>query len=413
MKMFQRKTGVPQLAALTVLLAAGSMLAPSLASANTAANTTVRNTVYVDYADAAAVVQPQISAEVDVVVQLVAATPSISAPVDQTIAPSSTATYSYTVFSNANGPDSYNITTPLVESGGLSASTAAPSVTPVTLGATTIVSAIAIPATTNTAITVPSDTTSDASVNSIIAGDTVVINGVVCSVVSLVDNGTPLTGAITNSTLTVNCASAVAATVGMVVGERRSFTVLVDPNGFVPPGPETVTVTTTVRDAANAQPAATDVTITTVEQLLSVVKYVRNVTTPVVGGGSTLTIGGSTYYTTGVLGVPGDTLEYLVEVTNTSGSNNATDTVISDPIPAFTTFSATGFAVINNALTITAATAAEDNDAGEVQSGTVYLYPGSTTHGDDTDGGTGNLNGDGGTVAAGLKAYGRFRVSID
>lgn len=411
MKTIQRTNRVSQFAALAVLAAAG--LAPSLASANTASNTTVRNTVYVDYADGASVAQPQIFSEVNVVVQLVAATPTVSAPADQTIAPSSTATYSYTVASNANGPDTYNITTPLVESGGLSGSTAAPSTATVTLGATTVAAAIAIPATTNTAVSVPSDSASNANVNQIVAGDTVVMGGVVCSVVSVTDNGTPLTGAITNSSITVNCASPVAATVGMVIGERQSFTVLVDPNGWTPPGPENVTVTTTVQDAANAQAAATDVTITTIEQLLTVTKYVRNVTTPAVGGGSTVTVDGNTYYTTGIIGIPGNTLEYLVEVTNTSSGNNATDTVISDPIPAFTTFVATNFAVINNAGVATAATPAEDNDAGEVQGTTVYLYPGSTVHGDDTDNLSGNPNGDGGTVSAGLKAYGRFQVSID
>jgi hypothetical protein len=139
MKTFQSNKAVPRIAALSALVASGLLLVPTVASANTAADTTIRNTVYVDYADASAVAQPQISAEVDVVVQLVAAAPTLNAPVDQTIAPSSTATYSYTVFSNANGPDIYDLTTPLVESGGLSGSTAGPSVASVTLGATTAV----------------------------------------------------------------------------------------------------------------------------------------------------------------------------------------------------------------------------------------------------------------------------------
>lgn len=412
--------------ALALVIAAGSVLVPVTASANTAANTTIRNTVYVDYADGAAVAQPQVFDEVDVTVQLVAATPSLhipsdpaTDPADQTIAPSSTATYSYAVHSNANGPDTYNLTTSIAAFVNLTApgASASLSTASVALGATTVAVAPGlIAANTPTAITVPADTNgADDIVNGIDELDVVVINGVRCDVTAVVDGSVPGTGAITNASITVDCDVAVTPTVGMVIGEQVSFTVTVDPTALTA-GNTTgnVTVTTSARDTANVAAADTDDTITYIEQLIAVIKYVRNVTTGAAGTGTSITVATNTYYPSGIVGTPGQVLEYLIAVQNTSASSTATDVVISDPVPAFTTFDATGFAVINNAQTVTTATStANDGDAGEVVAGTVYLYPGSTTHGDDTDGGTGNANGDGGSVAAGLFAYGRFRVTIN
>jgi hypothetical protein len=276
---------------------------------------------------------------------------------------------------------------------------------------------VSITLNTPTPITVPSDATADLSVNGISAAlsDVVVINGVRCDVTAINDLGTPGTGAIANSSITVDCDANVTVTTGMVIGEQRSFTVTVDPNGFTPPGPETVTVTTTAEVQGTPALNDTDDTITTVEQLLTVTKYVRNVDTNAAGTGVPVLVDGNTYYPADVVGIPGETLEYLVLVENTSASNNATDTVISDPIPAFTTFNATNFAVINNAGVATAADPVADQgtDEGELVGNTVYLYPGSTTHGDDAASGGGNPNGDGGTIAAGEVAYGRFQVDID
>lgn len=426
MKTFQYGKTVSHAATLTAVLAAS--LLPSLASANLASNTTVRNTVYVDYADGAGLAQPQISDEVDVVIQLVVATPSLNAPVDQTIAPSSTAIYNYTVTTNANGPDTYDITvgTP-ANTGGVTSSSVSLSIASATLGATTAAAAVAIPATTDTAIQVPSDAdvsgSTDGIINGIAEGDTLAIGAAICTVITggIDDQGTTTTGAIALSEITVNCDIAVNVTYGMLIREQVAFTLTVDPTGWDPDlsTTGTITVTTSAVDDDAVEPAADDETVTTVQQLLTVTKYVRNVTTPAVpvGPPPSLTIDGETYYASGVVGAPGETLEYLIAVTNTTSGNDATDTVISDVVPAFTTFDATGFAVLDDAGVDTAVTAAEDNDAGETVTAlgvtTVYLYPGSATHGDDTDGGSGNPNGDGGTIAGGDSAYGRFRVVID
>lgn len=421
MKTFQSSKALPRLAAIAAVFAAGSALVPTVASANTAANTTIRNTVYVDYADASAVAQPQISDEADVVVQLVAATPSLNAPADQTIAPSSTATYNYTVTSNANGPDTYNLSTTVGTENNLSGSTANTSVASVTLGATTVaVAPGAITANTPTAITVPSDTTgSSGAVNDIASGDVVVISGVRCDVTAINDVGTALTGAITNSTITVDCDSGISPGIGAVIGEQQTFDTTVDPNGWTAPNTGDVTVTTSAQDALADAAAATDDTLTTVEQLLVVTKYVRNVLNAAgnAGGAGSVTVGGNTYYASGVVGVPGDTLEYLIEVENTSAGNDATDVVISDAVPAFTTLVTTSLDVLDNSGTSVGAAndTADDGDQGEVVSNTVYLYPGDAlaTLGNDTATGGGNVNGDGGTVGAGNFAYGVFQVTVD
>lgn len=433
MKTMFSKQQSSRLAMIAAALATATVLAPVSASANgTAANSTIRNTVYVDYADAGATAQPQIFDEVDVTVTLVAATPSLHIPSDpaltpddQTIAPSSTATYSYAVHSNANGPDTYDLSTTVGVFNNLTApgGSASTSTASVSLGATSVAIAPGlIAANTPTAITVPADSNGgDDIVNGIDETNVVVINGVRCDVTAVVDGTVPLTGAITNASITVDCDAAVTPTVGMIIGQQLSFTMTVDPAALTP-GNATgdVTVTTSAQDALDAAPAANDDTTTYVEQLITVTKYVRNTNYgDGVGGnagglgGSDLGLGGAEYYTSGVTGAPTEVLEYLIVVENVSATSSATDVVISDAIPQFTAFNATDFAVINNGGTATPATAAaNNNDPGEVVLGTVYLYPGSTTAGSDVATGGGNPNGDGGTVAAGEFAYGRFQVTI-
>lgn len=416
MKTFQSNKAVSRIATLTAMVAAGVVLAPSLAHADTAANTTLRNTVYVNYADASAVAQPQISDEVDVVVQLVVATPSLNSPTDQTIAPSSTAVYNYTVTSNANGPDSYTISAAVGTENNLSGSTANTSVASVTLGATSVaVAPGAIAANTPTAILVPSDAAIGGGVNGIASGEVVIIGGVRCDVTAISDLGPTLTGAIPNSSITVDCDAGINPAASALIAEQRTFTLTVDPNGWTAPSNGDVTVTTSAGDTANVEADATDDTLTTVEQLLTVTKYVRNDTTPVVGVGP-LTVDSQTYYTSGVTGVPGDTLVYLIHVENTSTTNSATDVVISDPVPAFTTLITTSLSILDETETAigTLDDTANNGNQGEVVSNTVYLYPGNVAAnlGDDTASGGGNPNGDGGTMAPNSSAYGLFSVTV-
>jgi uncharacterized repeat protein (TIGR01451 family) len=69
--------------------------------------------------------------------------------------------------------------------------------------------------------------------------------------------------------------------------------------------------------------------------LANLVKFVRNVTTPTAGTGTTYQYPATTgpiYYTTNVPAKPGETLEYLLEVTNT-GTGDVTSSVVTDALP--------------------------------------------------------------------------------
>lgn len=420
---------------LLFLLATALTTASAFAAAPwTAANNIIRNTVTVKYQDAGSNQMPDIVRTVDITVNLVPTTPTLSiatdllaTPADQTINSSATAVYNYALTSNANGPDTYNLSTLVtteMAKVGLTTSTTTLSDTSLDLGATSVASAVTIAAAGTTTITVPSDSASDEIVNGIEVGDTVVIDGkiFVVAAAGIIDNGgTPGTSTIT---VTGN-GTAAALTVGMTIGEMKIFTLTVDPGtvdfGTDPPTNQTIVATVTARDAAAIADAATDATTTTVTvAALTVNKYVRNVTTPVVGGGATLALAGVTYYTTGVGGKPDETLEYAIEIINT-GSGEAKDVRIEDPIATFTTYVASSMKVWTgntdpNAATLTAVDDGLANgDAGEFDTtgnGTAYIYAG--TGGTDLTAGVG---GTGGTIEAtdpdDTKAFGVFRVTID
>jgi uncharacterized repeat protein (TIGR01451 family) len=413
------KSSWQQYAALAVALGLSASLVPATASANTAANATIRNVVTVAFADAGGIAQPDVQAAVDVSVNLVAAAASLSAPTDLSTAPNSTAIYNYTITTNANGVDNYTASvTALLESANLSGSTAVLSQTTFDLGATTLAIGYTTSAGVTTAtLSVPADGTTDASINGLEDTDTVLLGSTLCTVTVNTDSALPAqpTDAIPLSLLDVDCGANDVPTLayGALIAEQQSFTLTVDPNNFVAPGPETIDVTIEATDGTNP---STDDTTTTVEQLLNVTKYVRNDTTGAAGTGTPITVDLQTYYPSGIVANPGQTLEYLVVIENV-GSQNATDVVISDAVPAFTSLQTATLATGDNTGSFSSCTVTENNDSCETSSGgatgTIYFSVGSTTAGDDTDGGTGNPNGDGGDIATGEFAYGRFQVLVD
>jgi uncharacterized repeat protein (TIGR01451 family) len=300
---------------------------PADSLASTAANTVIRNTVSVNYRDTANTVMPQVQSTVDISVALVYATPTLYTPADLSTTPGTPAVYTYTITSNANGPDTYALTTNVdAQSAGISGSTAAAAPVSVTLGASTIATAVTIAAVGTTAITVPNDALSNASVNGI-AGGTVVINASVYTVASIVDNGGTVGG---TSTITVNgngTASGVLP-VGTIIGEQVTFTMTVTPGTISAAANQTIDVTTSAK-GGGAPIAATDVTVTTVNVAT------LGVTKEVSADGNNWFSGVVPPATLGA--VPGNTLYYRITVTN-SGSSNATDVVITDPQPLYTTY---------------------------------------------------------------------------
>lgn len=325
MKSFRCLTTISRAGIGAMLMFLALAVTPHHAWANTASNTAIINTATVNYKDATGTVsQTPVTASATVTVTLVAAAPTLSAPADQNTTVGVAANYSYTITSNANGPDSYALSTAanggsVTNSANITASTAVPAPTPIILGATTLVTPITIPAATNTALVVPSDGVADASVNGIVAGDTVVINSLVYSVISVVDNASG------TSTITVNGPASAALTYGALIAEQKTFTLAVTPTAMNPTTTnETVTV---VVSAKGSGAAATDTTVTTVPAAaLTVTKEV-----------SLTGLAGSFAATANA--APGTSLFYRITVSNT-GASNATSVVITDPLTAYTTYTA-------------------------------------------------------------------------
>lgn len=414
MQKHQHKPGLRPLA--TALLALGTLAAGNQALATTAANTTIRNTVTVNYADAAGTNQAALTAQVDVLVSLVRSAPLLSAPADQTTG-GANVTYNYTITTTANGPATYNLAATVVaEVGGISGSTATSFPGSVMLAATTVAASTTIAGGgATTTITVPQDAVANGNVNGFNGGETVVIGGQVLTVTAI---GSDTAGAGLTTIDVSNAGAALAVTPGMLIAERQTFTVTVDPGTFIATTDQTVDVAATATDSTTPALVATDTTRTTVAAVgLSVFKYVRNVSTT----GSDATEGnaagtgsvahcGITAYSGGVTGKPGNILEYLIVVSKSASANNATSVQVSDTIPPFTALVASSMEIDLDGDGTGAFAAvtenASDGDAGESNGSVVYFYPGGT------DGGTGFGDGSDGTIGAGGKVCMKFRTTI-
>ena len=394
-----------------------TVFAASKVYADTAANTVITNTVTVNYEDTNSNAQMPVQASVDITVNLVASAPTLSSPADvdptteNTVVP-----LVYTITATANGPDTYNFSS--VDTPANMDANAGFSTPSVTLGATSLAAdAVA----TDTEVIVPYDNVDDDIVNGIAAGDTIVIGGQVYTV-GAIDEGTslsnntveiPLTSPITGATVTI----------GEIVGQQDTVTVNVTTDDITAGTSGTHTVSTTATSVANGAISTTQATATVItvrRPVLTINKYVRNITDPALTGASPITIDTVTWYASGVSGKPGDVMEYLIVVDNTAaGATDATNVVVSDPIPQFTSFEA-GTILLDDDGTAAnlAAFVGQDEgvddgtDAAELDTtgnGTVYVYAG--TGGVDTPAGA--TVGTGGTIAAGDISRVVFRVSID
>lgn len=423
---------------LIFMAVAGFMLTALVVSNNalatTAFNAVISNTATVNYDDSAGNPLGPVVATADVTVNLVEATVTLSVPTPSAAESTFSGVavdYTYTVTSNANGVDTYDLTSNQTATTGTitgnvrifrnAADTL--TITTIDLGASSVTTGVTVLAAGSTAVTVPADGTSDASVNGIEVNDTVIVNGAAHNVSAITDNAS----GTSTITLDGNGANNVL-TAGMQIGEQAQFIFRVTPSATV--DASTVTNEVSVRDDTPAQPAATHSTVTTVNLVpnITVTKYVRN-NGPCAGGGCNpgaggTTINGTTYWLTadGVTAEPGDTLEYVIAIQNALNAGQATDVIITDPIPAFTTYVGSSMEY-DNAATVagsggwTGVTDAEDDsDKGEYDptggSETVYIYAGAAGTGDDGgvaatygDGTGGNLNGNSFT-------FGKFQVQV-
>lgn len=392
--------------ALTAILGTGllTLALPGQANATTAAYAVIRNTASVSYADAVGLNPNTVTASVDVTVNLVAVTPTLSTPADTVIPSGTTTDYAYTILNNSNGPETFNLAVVFNQTAGnITGHTEVfVPLSPITLGATTVAAAAAANA---TVITVPNDGSgggADSPVNGIAVGDTVMIGASSYTVTATMDNATG------TSTITLGGTGLTGpVTVGTQIGERGSFISRTTPTASVNNSIYTLTVS-----ATGAAAAATDLTQTTVLVTAALVptKFVRNIavacsTGTVVTVDTGLGAGPGNYCSSGVTGNPGQTLEYLIRVSNPSGGAAATNVIISDPVPAFTTQTGNialdpGTGTYSNVLP-----AANNHDFAEVVANIVYIYAGT--------GGFDDVANGGGSLAANTTTFGAFRVTID
>ncbi|MCK5874371.1 MAG: hypothetical protein KAG82_06760 [Alcanivoracaceae bacterium] len=393
---------------------ASAALIPSLAFA-TAANTTITNTVTVNYTDAASNAQPAETASVAISVNLVASAPLLTSPADVDPTTENTGVnLVYTITSTANGPDTYDFSSADTRTNmDADATFTTPSIL---LGATTVAAGITA---ADTVITVPFDGTDDGVVNGLAVGDTIVIDPTGTAEVAIIDSIDESTGAASNTvTITLTAGTTNAFIYGTTIGERDDVTVVVTTDTITTGTSGTHSVLTTATSDADGAVFTTQGTATVItvrRPVLAVTKYVRNVSTaafnPLVAD---ITVDGVDYYASGVSGNPTDTMQYLIVIDNSAaGAGTANNIVVSDPIPQFTTFVASSIELDDGAGTFVAQDeTADDGDAAELDAtgnGTVYVYAGAG--GDDTAVGAGN--GAGGTLLASEISYVIFQVTID
>jgi len=389
-------------------LLAGSMISPITAYASTAANTSITNTVTVNFDDAAGNAQTAVTASVSFSVNLVASAPILSAPADVDPATESTLyNQVYTVTATANGNDTYNITNASVNT-NMDGDPAFGGDASIVLGGSTTAAAITAGATT---FTVPFDGTDDSEVNLIAVGDTIVLDPTGTAEVATVTAIDEATGAANNTaTITVGSALANSFAAGLIIGEQGTATITVTTDTVTTPPTGTHNVTVTYTSVADAGVTADDSVLYTVyRSALTVTKFVRNDSNPN-GTGTSTSFNGQTYYDSGVNGNPGDTMEYLVVVENPAGYGDAQNIVVSDPVPQFTTYVASSVQMdVDGGGLVGYADTADNGDAVETDGSTIYVYAG--VGGDDTAAGLGN--GTGGTLAGGETASVLFQVTID
>ncbi|MDX8387960.1 MAG: hypothetical protein R8M46_05435 [Ghiorsea sp.] len=215
----------------------------SLAHAVAPANSIITNTATLTYTGNAA----GTTASVDVSVSLVPVAPTILAATAVTAAEGQTATLTYKIKSNSNGPDVYSFNAPssvatLVTGSGVQTTLASISLGINALGATAakVLSNIG-----SASITVPADGVADTNVNGIKAGDTVVIALNAYLVASVVDNAT----ADSTIVLTTNLLTTVNP--GNLISEQQSFTVDITTGTVTAPNTAGTEVVSVVAKASN------------------------------------------------------------------------------------------------------------------------------------------------------------------
>ncbi len=462
-----------QFGLLVVALFGYSMTA---SAAGTASNTTLTNTVSVDYTNISGSVNATETASATIIIELVKAAPDLasnSAATFNDISEGENVTINFQVTTNANGPDDYDLdfTESLTDlsASDISAADLPTNVNVGYLGASTVgVNITFQKATSNDCLATAAGTAGESTgtcsidlpndvsgawtgVNGIDASDTIEISGangtLFCDVVSINNNGnqgeayTPTTN---SSTIVIqHCGTDLAnrtelgaatydAEVGYDVSETKEISVTFTIGDAAAATAVTV-ITGTATDVGNTVASGgVATTINVLGTVLEIYKYVRNVDDAFQTGTDAaaydiLDINGTKYYRTGITAAPGETLEYAILLLNKGGQ--VQNLVATDPIVPFTSYNTTFRVVLYPSETITDEACTTNNEC--VVTFTTNGGAGNTSTDDtlttNTDfaglnsgvitvypGTGGNENGAvGGTIAAGNVSYFLYRLTVD
>ena len=338
------------------------------ANKGAAASTTLENIASATYTSAASATPiTAMSNAVVITINLVPAFPTVaftsSTPTDLlNLVEGQTATLTYTLTSNANGPDDYTVIvgeTSVINITGTVATAAAA----ITLGGSTVAVDSTIDAgcltvaSSNCVITLPNDASAGTGgVNGLDLGDTVVFEGgQVCTIApsgTLTDTGglTSLGGTLSSIEVTGCSGAAGTIVAGTSVYEQATQTVavLIDVTSPGAPGTATLQVTAIVDGSpAITSAALTDLPVQAYVIDLTISKFVRNVTesglNPACGltALSCLNVDGVLYHASGVTANPTNILEYAILASNNGGP--VTEIILTDDLTAFSSFNgATG-----------------------------------------------------------------------
>jgi len=360
-----RAWAVVKVSLATIMLFCGSQVL----AAGTASNTQLQNTVTVNFDNLGGTAQTAVTAQVIITIELIEATPTIvfssSTPSDlSTLSEGQAISLIYTITSNANGPDDYDLDTTETTLVNYDGSTFSANIDVGILGATTVGQAFVIlgtlgagageclaGATGNCQLVVPNDDASGGDVNGFGSGNTIVFDGgPVCTVTSVNDAGggnvTDLSGVLGTDFSIINfndCDGLGASlTLGQSLFERTDTTLLLTTGTITtPPADGTANINVTAT-ADGGTPSAPDVTgITILASDLTVIKYVRNTDDGAQTGTDAapfdvLQFNGTTYYRAGITAAPGEVLEYALLMINNAGAIQGV--VATDPAIAFTTY---------------------------------------------------------------------------
>ena len=277
-------------------------------------------------------------------VRLLPAPPTLSAPSDQTGLSGDNITYSYTITTNANGLDEYNLSAVVTPDSNVAS---APSVSFevdsggiifVELGATV---ASVLQTTGSDSVVVPHDGSTDASaVNGIQANDTVVIGGAGGAEYEV--SQVSYDAAINSKVILLKTPLVSAVQVGDLVLERQSFTMTVSGTSLV--GTEsagTVGIVVTATSVADSAFSVADESITSVITPISpsLETYARNETELTTGTAVAYrSISGDEYFAMdAVTAKSGDIVQYAI-VQNAGNTGPMTDVVIKASMPTFAAY---------------------------------------------------------------------------